>query len=95
MIKLLQSLYINKVLNKVYFDKAYTINILMEKTALFKQKIERKILPSKKKCYQNMTKFFIFSIVKTRPDIAFATFVISCYIKNLGHQHIETMKIIL
>lgn len=36
LIKLSQPVYINKVLNNFNFDKTYTINIIMKKTALFK-----------------------------------------------------------
>lgn len=34
-------------------------------------------------------------MVKTRPNIAFATFVASCFAKNLGYQHTEAVKMIL
>lgn len=42
-----------------------------------------------------MAKFLIFSIVETKPNIAFATFVASYFAKNLGHQHNKTIKTIL
>lgn len=39
------------------------------------------ILTSKKEDYQGITESFIFSIVKIRPNIAFATFVTSSFAK--------------
>lgn len=42
-----------------------------------------------------MTGSFIFSIVEIRPNIVFATFVASCFAKNLGHQHTKVVKTIL
>lgn len=37
----------------------------------------------------------MFSIVKTRPNITFATSIASCFAKNLGHQHTKAVKTIL
>ena len=37
----------------------------------------------------------IFSIVETKLDVVFATSVASCFAKNLGYQHIKTIKTIL
>ena len=37
----------------------------------------------------------MFSIIETRPDIAFAISVVSIFAKNLFHQHIKAIKIIL
>lgn len=34
-------------------------------------------------------------MIETRPDIIFATLVAYCFVKNLGHQHKKTIKIIL
>lgn len=42
-----------------------------------------------------MTGFIMFSIVKTRPDITFATSVVAQFAKNLDHQHIQAAKIVL
>lgn len=42
-----------------------------------------------------MTGFLMFSIVETRPNIAFTTSVTSCFAKNLSHQYIEVIKTIL
>lgn len=37
----------------------------------------------------------MFLMVETRPDIAFATSVISCFTKNLSGQHTEVVKTIM
>lgn len=50
-IKLSQPAYINKVLIKFYFNKAYVINTPIKKMAIFKQKTEEKTSSSKKKRY--------------------------------------------
>lgn len=50
-IKLLQPVYINKVFNKSYLNKAHAVNTLMKKTGLLKQRIERDTLLFIKKCY--------------------------------------------
>ena len=94
-IKLSQPAYINKILNKFHLDKAHTVNTPMKETVLLKQKIEGEASSSEKEHYKGMTGPFIFSMVETRPDIAFATFVASCFVKNLGHQHTEVVKTIL
>lgn len=42
-----------------------------------------------------MTRLLIFSILKIRPDIAFATLVVSCFAKNLSQQHTKVVKTIM
>lgn len=42
-----------------------------------------------------MTESLMFSIVETRPDIAFAISIASYFAKNPGHQHTKIMKTIL
>ena len=37
----------------------------------------------------------MFSMVETRPDIAFATLLASRFAKNPGHQHTKAVKTIL
>ena len=41
-----------------------------------------------------MTGLLMFSMVETRPDIAYATSVASRFAKNLFHQYTETVKTI-
>lgn len=74
-IQLSEPAYINKILARFYLDKAHAVNTPMKETAILKQKTEREASPSEKKCYQGMTGSIMFSMVETRPDIAFATFV--------------------
>ena len=94
-IKLSQPAYINKVLNKFHLDKAHAANTPMKETAFLEQKTEGEASPSEKKRYQGMTGSLMFSMVETRPDIAFATSVASRFAKNPGHQHTEAVKTIL
>ena len=42
-----------------------------------------------------MTRSFMFSIVETKPNIAFVTFVAYYFAKNLGYQYTKIMKTIL
>lgn len=42
-----------------------------------------------------MTGFIIFSIVETRPDIAFATLIAVRFAKNPGHHHTKVVRTIL
>lgn len=37
----------------------------------------------------------MFSMIETRPNIVFATFIASCFAKNLDHQHTKVVKTIL
>lgn len=50
---------------------------------------------TKRKWYQSITGSLIFSIVETQPDIAFATFIVSYFAKNLSRQHKKTVKTIM
>lgn len=67
----------------------------MKKTALLEQKTNKEAFLSEQEHYQEMPGSLIFSIVKTKPDIAFATSISSCFAKNLGQQHTEAVKMIL
>lgn len=42
-----------------------------------------------------MTRSLMFSMIETRPDIAFSTAVSSRFLKNPSHQHMEAAKTIL
>ncbi len=84
-IKLLQPAYIDKVLAKFHLDKAHAVNTPMKEIALLQPKIEGQAITSERERYQGMTGFIMFSMVETRPDIAFATSVASRFAKNLGH----------
>ncbi len=67
----------------------------MKEPALLQQKTDGETLQAKKERYQGMTGSLMFSMVETRPDIAFATSVASRLAQNPGHQHTEAVKTIL
>lgn len=94
-IKLSQPAYIDKILYKFHLDKAHSVNTPMEETAPLQQRTEGEASSSEKERYQGMTGSLIFSMVETRPDIAFATSVASRFAKNPSHQHTEAVKTIL
>lgn len=94
-IKLSQPAYIDKVLSKFHLNKAHAVNTPMKETALLEPKTEGEAFPSEKERYQGRTGLLMFSMVETRPDIAFAIFVASRFVKNPGHHHIEAVKTIL
>ncbi len=94
-IKLSQTAYIDKVLARLYLQKVYIVNTPMKKSAVLQQKTDGKASASEKKRYQGMIGSLMFSMVETRPDIAFATLVASRYSKNPSHQHTEAVKTIL
>ncbi len=50
---------------------------------------------AEKKKYQGITGSLIFSMVETRPDIAFSIIVAARFAKNPSHAHIEAVKTIL
>lgn len=62
-IKLSQLAYIKEIFIKFYFDNAYTINILMKKTVIFKQKIEKKASSFKKKRCHGITSSILFFMI--------------------------------
>lgn len=95
MIKLSQPAYIDKVLAKFYFDKAYRVNTPIKENALLYQRTKRKASAFEKERYQGMTRSLMFSMVEIRPDIAFTTSIVSRFAKNPSHQYIEAVKIIL
>lgn len=94
-IKLSQPAYIDKVLSKFHLDKAYSVNTPMKKSAILEQRTNGEVSASEKERYQGMTGSLMFSMVKTRRDIAFATSIASRFAKNQGHQHTEAVKTIL
>lgn len=58
-------------------------NTPMKKTPL--ELSEKEAIAAKQKCYQGMTGSILFSIVETRPNIAFVIFVVSQFTKNPSH----------
>ncbi len=94
-IKLSQPAYIEKVLVKFYLDKANPVNTPMKKSIPLSQREEGEASPSEKERYQGMTGSMMFSMVDTRPDIAFAKSLVSRFAKNPSHQHTKVVKTIL
>lgn len=67
----------------------------MKESILLAQRIEGEASPSEKEGYQGMIGSIMFSMVETRPDIAFATLLVSRFAKNPSHLHTEAVKTIL
>ncbi len=91
-IKLSQPAYIDKILAKFYLSQANTLNTPMKETPL--KPSEKEATAAKRKRYQGMTGSIMFSMVETRPDITFATSVVSRFAKNLFHQYSKAVKTI-
>ena len=94
-IKLSQPACIDKVLAKYHLDKANTVNTPIKEGALMTPRESGDASASETERYQGMTGSLMFSMVETRPDIAFTTLTVSRFAKNPSHQHIEAIKIIL
>lgn len=94
-IKMSQSVYIHKIFNKFYHDKASIIYIPIKKTIFFEQKTKGKVLLFVKKCYQGLIGFLIFFKVEIKLNIAFVIFVASWFAKNLGYKYTKAVKMIL
>lgn len=96
MIKLLQSAYIAKVLEKFFLSEANMAKYPMKELILRISYIEeeKEVSPSKKEKYQGMTGSLMFLTVETRPNIAYTTSLVSCFAKNPFHQHIKVVKTI-
>ncbi len=84
-IKLSQPAYINKVLQKFHLDQANSTNTSMKERIIFLPNAGTQASPSAQENYQGMTGSIMFSMVETRPDIAFATSVVGRFAKNPSH----------
>ncbi len=93
-IKLSKPAYIQKVLTKYDLDKANPTNTPMKEVALGTN-FSTEATQTEKERYQGMIGLLMFSMVKTRPDIAFAIEVAACFAKNPSHAHTEAVKTIL
>lgn len=94
-IKISQPICIKKILERFHLDKANPVNTLIKESAMLTPHKKREALPSEKDKYQGMIGLIIFSIVETKPNIAFATSLVSRFAKNPSHQYIEAVKTIL
>lgn len=95
MIKLSQLAYIDKVLVRFHLDKANTGNTPIKVTALLQARTDSPASATGKEKYQGMTGSIMFSMVKSRLNIIFATLIASCFAKNLASQYIKVVKTIL
>lgn len=94
-IKLSHPAYIDKVLSRFHLDKAHAVTTPIKESALLQSRTDGQATVAEKERYQGMTGSIMFSMVETRPDIAFATSVAARFTKNPGHQHTEAVKTIL
>ena len=92
-IKLSQPAYIEKVLERFHMQTAKTTNTPMREGCLFIN--ESQASDKDIKQYQTMVGSIMFAMIETRPDIAFATSVVSRHAKNPGKTHMEAAKHIL
>ncbi len=93
--KLNQPAYIEKVFPKFFLDQANPTNTPMKESIKLLPNNEGTAAEAEGEKYQEITRSLMFSMVVTRPDIAFATSVASRYAKNPSHLHIEAVKTIL
>ncbi len=94
-IKLSQPSYIDKVLSKFHLEKANAVATPMRESVILQARTEGETSTAGRERYQGMIGSIMFSMVETRPDVAFATSVASRFAKNPGHQHTEFVKTIL
>ena len=67
----------------------------MRESVILQARTEGEASTAERERYQGMIGSIMFSMVETRPDVAFATSVASRFAKNPGHQHTEFVKTIL
>lgn len=94
-IKLSQPAYIKKILREFFLDQANPTNTPMKESPQLLPNNEGTTTEAEREKYQGMTGSLMFSMVETRPDVAFAISVASRYAKNPSHLHIEAVKTIL
>lgn len=82
-LKLSQPAYIDKILAKYHLNQTKPYNILMKKAILLLNE-NPKASQVNREQYQGITGFLIFMMVKTKPDIVFATSIVNCFTKNLS-----------
>ena len=92
-IKLSQSTYIEKVLEKFHMQNAKSTTTPMKEGSQFRN--ESQASESDIKQYQAIVGSIMFAMIETRPDIAYATSVVSRHAKNPGKSHMEATKQIL
>ena len=92
-IKLSQSIYIEKIVHRFGLQNAKPANTPM---------LDEPLLPNDKTAteaevikYQEMVGSIMFVMIETRPDIAFATSMVSRFAKNPSKAHFEAVKRII
>ena len=93
-LKLSQPAYIDKILSKYYLDFAKPCNTPMKEAILLPNE-GPEATKAEQERYQGMIRSMIFSMVETRPDITFATLVVSRFANNPSRQHTEAVKTIM
>lgn len=68
---------------------------IKETTLGLRPNLSIKVTQIEKKRYQRITNLLMFSIIETRPDIAFFITFITYFAKNLSHLYFEVIKNIL
>lgn len=91
-IKLFKPAYIDKIPFKFYLNQANQANTLIKKSVILLLYTDKQVTASKIEKYQHMIESLIFSMVETRPNIAFVT---SYFSKNLSHQYTDIVMTIL
>ncbi len=67
----------------------------MKENAILQTRTKDQASKAERERYQGMIGSIMFSMVETRPDVAFATSVASWFAENPDHQHMEVVKTIL
>ena len=93
-LKLSQPSYIEKILEKYHLHLAKPCSIPMKEGIQLPNE-GPEASQAERERYQGMTGSLMFSMVETRPDIAFATSVVSRFAKNPSRQYTEAVKTIL
>ena len=93
-IKLSQPAYIEKMLHKFFLQNATTAKTPM-KGSLLPALAEHQATLKEIRDYQEMVGSLMFSMLETRPDIAFAVSTASRFLQNPAKAHAEAVKFVL
>lgn len=92
-LKLSQPTYIDKIVHRFGLGTAKPCNTPMREDYLVPN--EKQATEADIKNYQAMVGSIMFAMIESRPDIAFATSLVSRFAKNPSKAHIEAVKMIL
>lgn len=92
-LKLSQPAYIDKIVHRFGLGSAKPCNTPMREDFLIPN--EKQATEAEVKNYQAMVGSIMFAMIESRPDIAFATSLVSRFAKNPSKAHIEAVKMIL